>query len=97
MTKLPKIHAESELATWPAARLVAYRQAWDAEEFAACDALIAAGRGHEKAFQTRESAKAGDPLAMRWATARDAAMGACSELQTRRLWHASDKPIKRRA
>lgn len=97
MARLPRIYSETEMARWPASRLGAYRAAWDAEENAACGALIAAGRGHEKGGQTREAAKAGDPLAARWATARDAAMAAWSEIQTRRRWHGSDKPIKRPA
>lgn len=97
MPKLPKLHDESAMANWPASRLLTYQQAWDAEESAACKALIAAGRGHEKGGQTREAAKAGDPLAIRWATARDAAMAAWGELQQRRRWHGSDRPIKRRA
>lgn len=97
MARLPKIYSETEMATWSASRLKVYQTAWDAEEDAACKALIAAGRGHEKGGQTREAAGAGDPLAMRWATARDAAMAAWSEMQTRRRWHGSDKPIKRPA
>lgn len=85
------------MAAWPASRLKAYQEAWDAEEDAACKALIDAGRGHEKGGQTREAANAGDPLAIRWATARDAAMAAWSELQTRRRWHGKDSPIRRKA
>ena len=95
--KLPKICAEADMTAWPASRLIAYQQAWDAEESAACKALIAAGREHEKGGQTREAAKAGDPLAVRWATAYEASMAAWGELQQRRRWHGSDKPIKRRA
>ena len=97
MARPPRIYPEEAMAAWPASRLNAYMAAWDAEESAACEALIAAGRGHEKAGETRAKAKEGDVLAIRCVTARDAAMAAHSERQTRRRWHGSDKPIRRKA
>jgi hypothetical protein len=86
-----------DLSRMSAAKLAAHRAACDAAEDAACKALIDAGRGHETGGQTRAKAEAGDALAMQWAMARDAAMDAWSELQDRRRWHGSDKPIRRRA
>jgi len=92
-----RVRTDAELAIMPAGKIKAYVAHFDAQESAACKALIAAGRGHEKGGETREKAKAGDPLAQHWVLSRDAAMAAYGELQGRRRWHGGDHPIRRRA
>ena len=92
-----RVRTESELATMPAGKLKAYIAHFDQQESAMCDAMIAAGRGHEKGGETREKAKAGDPLAQRWVLSREAAMAAYGELQGRRRWHGKDHPIRKPA
>jgi hypothetical protein len=59
--------------------------------------LIAAGFGQERGSETRERAKAGDPLAQRWVEAQDSVQAIYDELDARRRYHGSNKPIKRRA
>ena len=63
-----------------------------AESDAICDALIAAGRGHERPSETRTLA---DPLALRWqANART--LDTLNAEHARRMeWHGSLKRIPR--
>jgi hypothetical protein len=58
--------------------------------------LIDSGYGNERGSETRERAKAGDPLAQRWVNALDAAQAVYDELDARHRYHGSNKPIKRR-
>ena len=59
------------------------------------DELIAAGRGHELASETRDLAKKGDELAKRWVEAADARSDLVQERQRRVKYHGNTKRIKK--
>ena len=62
------------------------------------DAMINAGRGHETNQDIREAAKRGyDPLAFAYCSALDAENEARHEMDRRKRYHGTLKPIKQAA
>ena len=56
---------------------------------AALSALIEAGRGHERMSDTRERAKNGCPLSVRYVAIMDARSHVREEMNRRQRWHGS--------
>ena len=61
-----------------------------------CTALISAGRGMERGNDVYAKGKAGaDPLSVEYAQLTDAVQTVVAEMEMRKRWHGSLKPIKR--
>ena len=60
-----------------------------------CDAMIAAGRGHEKSWDILAKGKAGtDVLSVEYFNLSKAVGEVISEMEARRTYHGNLKPIK---
>lgn len=65
---------------------------------ALCRELIAAGFGNERANETRQrAAETGDPLACRYVKEADKFAAIVAEMDARKRYHGSLRPIRRRA
>lgn len=62
-----------------------------------CRALIAAGRGMERGSEIYAKGKAidADPLSIEYVTTTDAFREVADEIEARKRWHGSTKPIRR--
>jgi hypothetical protein len=82
-----------DLSKLPASKLLAKQTKASEVASALCSEFIAAGRGYEKSSET---ALKTDPLALRWlANAREEA-AIQVEIDRRKEWHGSLRPIKPR-
>ena len=81
-----------------AAKLEALQETRNKAFMACVDALIDAGRGQETMAETREAAKRGnDPLAIAYCNALTAECDTRHEMDRRKRYHGTLKPIKHAA
>ena len=85
-----------DLAKISASKLEAIYAERQAACSANCTALINAGRGLERGNEIYAKGVAGaDPLSVEYATLTDAVRAVIDEMESRKRWHGSLKPIKR--
>lgn len=85
-----------DLSKLSAAKLQALYDKREAACSANCTALIAAGRGMERGNETRAKAALpdADALSLEYIKVRDACAEVVSEMDYRKRWHGSLKPVK---
>lgn len=87
----------ANLPTLSAAKLLAELERRDAAHGALLDETIAAGYGDTRHNEIARLARAeGWPLLVEYMAAYDALSAVRNELDSRRRWHGSDRPIKPR-